>query len=334
MGSNSESTVECTSFPDHPEDCRLVLYLTIAALLNGVGRLFQDTTSEHGGWCNFQALWLTYFNWAVLLWVACITVNLYFNVIRSATTEKFERWYHVVSWVVSFLVSLLPFIDNHYGPSGAWCWITGDVGWAMGIWYGPLFASTWTGTYDPENERNQQMLKEDIKPLRLYPVVYVVLSIFPLVNRIQNATSDHHIFALVLLHAISATLQGAAYSLVFAIDRETLRSLTPAQIKAALQSKWAPPIVVREYEIDVTPTAMTTGAESDNSTPTTFENPMAAMSENPSSAAASENPVKVSDITIVGADAPSQHSDNAVVILETSVEEGGGGQPSEDSSTA
>ena len=50
-------------------------------------------------------------------------------------------------------------------------------------------------------------------------------------GRIQNAVSDGHIFALVLMHSMTASLQGAAYSLVFAIDRQTLRSMTPTNIK-------------------------------------------------------------------------------------------------------
>ena len=45
--------------------------------------------------------------------------------------------------------------------------------------------------------------------------------------------SDDHVFALVLMHTMTASLQGAAYSLVFAIDRQTLRSLTPTNIKVS-----------------------------------------------------------------------------------------------------
>ncbi|WAR27278.1 hypothetical protein MAR_012982 [Mya arenaria] len=52
--------------------------------------------------------------------------------------------------------------------------------------------STWQGTYDPDTERNKQMLKEDIKPLRLYPFVYLAISIFPIINRIQNAVDAEH----------------------------------------------------------------------------------------------------------------------------------------------
>jgi hypothetical protein len=42
---------------------------------------------------------------------------------------------------------------------------------------------TWEGLYDPDIERQKLLLKEDVKPLRAYPFVYLSLSIFPLVNR-------------------------------------------------------------------------------------------------------------------------------------------------------
>jgi hypothetical protein len=46
-----------------------------------------------------------------------------------------------------------------------------------------LQASSWQGTYDPDTERQKQMLKEDIKPLTAYPFVYIAISIFPVINR-------------------------------------------------------------------------------------------------------------------------------------------------------
>ncbi|PVD18342.1 hypothetical protein C0Q70_20891 [Pomacea canaliculata] len=115
----------------------------------------------------------------------------------------------------------------------------------------PSLASTWEGTYDPDTERNHQMLREDIKPLRLYPFVYLIVSIFPLINRIQNAFAPHnHVFALVVLACLSAPLHGALNALVFGMDRETLKKLTPMQIMTALQAR-VHPQEVREYPLAV-----------------------------------------------------------------------------------
>ncbi|CAE1269103.1 GCR1 [Acanthosepion pharaonis] len=160
--------------------------------------------------------------------------------------------YHLVCCLFPLLMSSLPFIGDHYGPAGAWCWIIEDWKWRVGIWYGPLFGiiallfvtyiyivvtlskkvSTWEGTYDPDTERNKQMLKEDIKPLRGYPFVYLAVSIFPLIYRIQNAVSTGNpVFTLVLLASISSPLHGALNAIVFGMDRNIFEQLTPTRIK-------------------------------------------------------------------------------------------------------
>ncbi|XP_025079292.1 cyclic AMP receptor-like protein A isoform X2 [Pomacea canaliculata] len=300
---NLTNTVSCSSFPENTDRCetvitirkvagafsltgclfmiaviwlfrkyvvfaqRMILYLSIGALLDSIAYLMSNTI-EDGPLCDFQAWWLTFFDWTVLLWVACITFNLYMNVVRATSTERFEGVYHIVCWGLPLCMSLLPFINDHYGPAGAWCWIVEDIAWRLGIWYAPLFliivllfaayiyiiltlsrkASTWEGTYDPDTERNHQMLREDIKPLRLYPFVYLIVSIFPLINRIQNAFAPHnHVFALVVLACLSAPLHGALNALVFGMDRETLKKLTPMQIMIALRSKFTPRAKVLEY---------------------------------------------------------------------------------------
>ncbi|KAK7090250.1 hypothetical protein V1264_010072 [Littorina saxatilis] len=53
------------------------------------------------------------------------------------------------------------------------------------------------------------------------------------------------------MHSMTASLQGAAYSLVFAIDKQTLSSLTPTNIKLAILKKRAGKAVVQEYTAEV-----------------------------------------------------------------------------------
>ncbi|KAL8616226.1 hypothetical protein ACOMHN_058343 [Nucella lapillus] len=246
---------------------RMILYLTIGALFDCIAYLMSSTI-EDGVLCDIQAWWLTYFDWTVLLWVSCLTFNLFMNIIMTTTTESYEKLYHGICWGLPLLISLLPFTGNHYGPAGAWCWIKEDLGWRLGIWYVPLFvtiiilfvtyiyiifrlrrqASAWEGTYDPDTERNHRMLKEDIKPLRFYPFVYLLVSIFPLVNRINNAINPgHDVFWLVVMASLSAPLHGVMNAIVFGMDRETMKKLTPSQIKVAFMAKLAPSTPVQEY---------------------------------------------------------------------------------------
>ncbi|XP_013420698.1 cyclic AMP receptor-like protein A [Lingula anatina] len=246
---------------------RLILYLSVAAFMDSIAYIMGDMHPD-GPLCDFQAFFMTLFDWSVLLWVCAITLNLAMLVIAMKKTEKYEWVYHIVCWVIPIIISCLPFAGDRYGPSGAWCWIT-EWPWRFGIWYVPLFliiallfvvyvyitvvvnrrVHTWEGTYDPDVERNKQMLKEDIKPLRGYPFVYLAVSIFPLINRIQNAVSSDHqpVFALLILHVISSPLHGALNTVVFGMDKDTVSKLTPSQIKLAIQSWRAGRSIIEEF---------------------------------------------------------------------------------------
>ncbi|XP_033118237.1 cyclic AMP receptor-like protein A isoform X2 [Anneissia japonica] len=250
---------------------RLILCLSIAALFDSIA-LMGDMHPD-GPWCEFQAWMLSFFDWAVLLWVCCITFNLYYNVIKMKSSEKFEILYHVISWGFPLFISLLPFIGDHYGPAGAWCWIngSGETYWRFFTWFGPLFViiiimfavysyltyrlnqrvRTWEGTYDPDVEHSKELLKQDIKPLKAYPFIYLVLSIFPLINRIQNAANpDNPVFGLVLLHAICSPLQGVFNAIAYGLDKETISRLSWPQINNAFKSKFSSKAVIGEYNID------------------------------------------------------------------------------------
>ncbi|RXN28991.1 cyclic AMP receptor A [Labeo rohita] len=119
---------------------KMIRSLTVAALLDSVAYVMGESHPE-GSLCNFQAWWLTYFDWAALMWVCLITFNLYLNLVREIRTEHYKILYHVMAWGVPLLMSTLPLMVGYYGPAGAWCWITDNhVGWRFGIWYIPLFS--------------------------------------------------------------------------------------------------------------------------------------------------------------------------------------------------
>ncbi|XP_032230476.1 G-protein coupled receptor 1 [Nematostella vectensis] len=253
---------------------RLILFLSIAAFLNAVAMFMGVLHPKPGAQCIFQAWWLSFFDYALLLWVCCITFNLYRNAINKVRTEHFEKWYHLVSWGIPLVCSLLPFVGDHYGPAGAWCWIADnseDVSlWRFMIWYVPLFicilamfatyayifisyrkqAKSWGGTYSAEDERNKAMMKEHVRPLMAYPCIYLATSIFPLIHRIYNASTSTPSFPLLLLHVISTPLIGALNAVFFGIDKETLGRLNWPQMKVAFQqhSKTRKPLV-REYPV-------------------------------------------------------------------------------------
>uniref|UniRef100_A0A3B5MY19 G-protein coupled receptors family 2 profile 2 domain-containing protein n=1 Tax=Xiphophorus couchianus TaxID=32473 RepID=A0A3B5MY19_9TELE len=178
---------------------KMILSLTVAAFFDSVAYVMGETHPK-GSLCNFQAWWLTYF-WSALAWVCLITLNLYLNLVREISTNRYERFYHLMAWGVPLVMASLPLLKGYYGLAGAW-WITDDhVAWRFG-WYVPLFSliflmiccyariicvankrmQSWRGTFNPERERRKVSLAEEIKPLKWYPSVYLLVSTFPLVN--------------------------------------------------------------------------------------------------------------------------------------------------------
>ncbi|GFO25387.1 cyclic amp receptor-like protein a [Plakobranchus ocellatus] len=168
-------------------------------------------------------------DWMVLLCVSCLTFNLFMNVIKQTVTEKYEWLYIGICVGIPLIISLLPFSTDRYGPAGAWCWIVDDIGWRMGIWYGPLFFII-------------------VFMMVTYGyIIYVLSRKVGIYLVLQNALSpNHRVFALVLLASISAPLHGALNAIVFGLDKDTLKKLRPSEIKLALFSRNSRQMV-REY---------------------------------------------------------------------------------------
>ncbi|XP_030058196.1 cyclic AMP receptor-like protein A isoform X2 [Microcaecilia unicolor] len=265
----------CNNYYNQESNCcllfdwmKMILSLTVAAFFDSIAYIMGDTRPD-GPLCNFQAWWLTYFDWSALAWVCCITLNLYLNVVREMRTDKFERAYHVTAWGMPLVLSCLPLFGDYYGPAGAWCWITDEhAAWRFAIWYIPLFiliflmllcylrivyvakqrVLTWSGTYNPDRERNKVLQMEEIKPLKWYPFVYLAVTFFPLLNRLHNAFSPNNpVFILLLLHVISAPLHGLANAIVFGLDKETWVQLRFSSLRLAFQSRFCDNTRIKEY---------------------------------------------------------------------------------------
>ncbi|KAK1169770.1 cyclic AMP receptor-like protein A [Acipenser oxyrinchus oxyrinchus] len=247
---------------------KMILCLTIAAFFDSIAYVMGDVHPD-GVLCNFQAWWLTYFDWCSLAWVCLITLNLYLNLVKEMKTDRFEVLYHLMAWGVPFVMSCLPLFRDYYGPAGVWCWITDDhVAWRFGIWYIPLFTLiflmtlcygriiyvakervlSWSGTFNPEREWRKVSLAEEIKPLKWYPSVYLLVSLFPLINRLHNAFNPlHPVFSLTLLHVISAPLHGLANAFVFGLDKDTWGQLNFTSIQLAIHSRLCDRTLIKEY---------------------------------------------------------------------------------------
>uniref|UniRef100_A0A3B1K3I4 Si:dkey-100n23.5 n=1 Tax=Astyanax mexicanus TaxID=7994 RepID=A0A3B1K3I4_ASTMX len=212
---------------------KMIVSLTVAAFFDSVAYVMGESHPE-GTLCNFQAWWLTYF------------------------------LYHIVAWGIPLLMSALPLIQGYYGPAGAW-WITDDhVAWRFG-WYVPLFTlillmiccyariiyvasdrmQSWLGTFNPERERRKLSLAEEIRPLKWYPSVYLLVSLFPLLNLHNAVYPEQPVFSLTLLHVLSAPLHGLANALVF--GKDTWSQLSTTGFKMAVMSRLCDSTRIGEY---------------------------------------------------------------------------------------
>lgn len=112
---------------------RLVLHLSVSGFLASIGYLMGGTYND-GPICDFEGFWITLFEWSILMCVCCFTFNIFSNAILMKTTDHYIWGYYFVIWLLPLVIACLPFIGNHYGPSGAWCWIPPEYSnWRFGM---------------------------------------------------------------------------------------------------------------------------------------------------------------------------------------------------------
>lgn len=251
---------------------RMILYLSIAALLNSIAialRLqrvayFFDNEESLLGLCIFTGFVDQTTAWSEVIAISCITFNLLLKAVFHKPTEKLEIAYFILIFILPVLFNWIPFIDMAYGKAGAWCWIrsrnreceTIPLGYyaRFALWYVPAYVvlvlmvfiyifilykvrkqrHLWEGRYDPETKRRKELEQKEVQPLLWYPLIFLILNIFPLINRIYDSTGKSPILALWILHAIFSPLQGGFIAIVYTLDKETRKRLSCTQIKAAL----------------------------------------------------------------------------------------------------
>ena len=251
---------------------RLILYLTIAAAMNTLSMLTQAAvyyphTDAFYGYCKWSGFFQQVAGWAQVLAITCITIDLFIRAVLTRQTSHplIEGLYIFIIFVFPFLFNWIPFINDTYGPSGPWCWIKTaeqdeencpENGYgrvlSMALWYGPIYPllliltvtyiiiliSIWhrrhryEGKYDPGSQIRRKLMLSEVHPLLWYPLIFFVIEVFPLINRIYNIVSpkeDNMVFWW--LHALVIPLEGGLIAVVYALDPETRKRLRWSVIK-------------------------------------------------------------------------------------------------------
>ena len=243
---------------------RLVLYLSVAVFLNSLSVVLrlQRVAALGGGsvkhihpLCVFTAFLDQTTSWSALIAICCITCSLLLNILLLRSFESLEKVYVALIFAVPLSFNWIPFIKESYGEAGAWCWIrkkNEDCSeFPFGtylrfvLWYVPLYvvlvilfvtyifivyrvrklSKKFDGKFDPANRAKREKMLKEFRPLIWYPLIYMIMRIFPTINRIHGAFSSEPALPLWILHAFFSPLSGGFIALAYALDGQTLRRL-------------------------------------------------------------------------------------------------------------
>ena len=270
---------------------RLVLYLSIASflysLVTSIVKIDYLGTSAktYCKWIGFISQCTQY---CLLLAVLVIAFDILLRVRKGSVTRGLEPAYMMLIFFFPLSFNWVPFLYDAYGLSGSWCWIldwklndsgqcvkyqTGTI-LQFSLWYGPLFLVllaliiayvviivhlqqqklAWSGVYNPEEEHYRKQTRKEIWRIFWYPVIYMCLNIFPLVNRLYIAFTSQTILALWILHAFLSPLQGGLIALVYALDPDTRKMLNCSSVLFAFREWFCPEDGrIKEYVATVDP---------------------------------------------------------------------------------
>ena len=212
---------------------QVLLLLLVNYMYNGDSSYYQNA-------CESTAFLLEYLVWIKLFFTTCL-LFLFFLIVHLKGFKKLEIGYVLISTLFPLLYTWIPFIRNSFGVSGTWCWIRDwkddctTEQYLQGIielLYGPYFiflamivvavvvimnVSTRRYKYKtPENEPlvetpEHNPTKTAIKgslPLLAYPIIFIVLALFPLINRVYGPIRYNDTFGLALAYSITESSWG------------------------------------------------------------------------------------------------------------------------------
>ncbi|PIK39328.1 putative cyclic AMP receptor-like protein A-like isoform X2 [Apostichopus japonicus] len=239
---------------------RILLYISICSFFNSLTILLvEDRDGVNGTWCILKGMSLQFNSWTILMWQLCLTVNLFLNVMsfrRPNSSRKIEGVYHVLCWGVSTVATMIPLVFGKYGPAITWCWIS-DHRWKVWAFYVEylviilvIFALYAKVVYTvltlkpiwrerPTENHRYEVYKRLVRPMMLYPLAILLVSIFPIVYRALTFRKPFREppFILAVFHIVSVPLWGTLFAIVYVLDPETRKDLHWLNIKNTIQDR-------------------------------------------------------------------------------------------------
>ena len=251
---------------------RIILYHCLAALFRAVAlmtrfhRLIYNDESETStvlckisGFLDQTTLWYLTMDYYIITFTLLMTAVFHKNV------AGLERLYVVLIFVFPLTFNWIPFINDTYGRSEAFCWIRNTnfddcskhkFGYVLQIvlWYihfmiflilvYPTYAvviavTTWQRWHwrgkTANNDMLRKMLNEEVWPLLFFPFGLLALNLVPLVSVVYDAIHvDNPLYDLQLASAAISPLQGGYIALVYTLNYDTVRQLSYRNLVATL----------------------------------------------------------------------------------------------------
>ena len=233
---------------------RLILYLMLTVTFKQAMLVTLGLTSRYNNilpYCMAAGFFNQQLSWYVPMAIYCLTFDLFVKaVFQWQHTEKYEKWYVAIIFLLPFTFNWVPFINQAYGVSGAVCWIRDrnetdctlflyGVVLQFALYWGPflvallciLVACIWAlvvtkkrrlsynGTFDPGEHHIKLQLEKDVRHYQLYPVVYLLITIIQPVRLILAAVEPPgYVLSLYILHGVLEGLEGVLICLAFLLS--------------------------------------------------------------------------------------------------------------------
>lgn len=264
---------------------RLILYLCIVAAVNSISIMLRfarvddnPLDPDRHRLCVATAFIDQTTLWSLTIAFFCLTFNMLMVTVFNRSTKGLEMVYIFAIFLLPITFNWIPFLEDSYGEAGAWCWIrTHDyydpnctthklgVYLSYALWYVPHYlllslvllayivtvinvirkSYHWRGLYSTELDTEQQKIKELVMPIIFYPLGFLILNLFPLINRIYGTVhAGNPNYVLWILHAALSPLQGGYIALVYVLDKDTFQRLKPRELWAYLFHRKSP---VQDY---------------------------------------------------------------------------------------
>ena len=261
----------------HDLNKRLLLYLCIATVIALVVSMLSRIT--HPNFCMIGGFASQMGGWVSLMSYICITIALLLTTYFKDYNRRLEIAIILIIFVIPFTFNWIPFIKSSYGKAGILCWIrhykevngtcekhTFGLVLQLVLWYIPLYLlltvmillyvaalakfyfhrKKWTA-FDQNKDNERIYALNYLSSLLAYPLVYFIINIFPLINRLQTLVNPSNpVPALWILANIFYSQQGTGVAIVFLLEHR--KKLTITSLRAAA-AEWRKETEVTEYPV-------------------------------------------------------------------------------------